>query len=198
MMLSRGRWWLLVAVLGGGASLATALAHGFVPTGADLGDPLGRPSELVYSVIHSTAEIDRLSELVLAEHTIIAGQAATVVDIAGNLDGLADQAGLLAPLSRDARSGTRDVVTAATPLPYLLTRITGRSRQATGVAAALGTAVEEVTGRLRDIGDGISDINHDLGPLAPKASAMADVLRRIEREAAPLRPLGPVLGRLSR
>jgi len=198
MMLSRGRWWLLVAALGGGLSIATALMHGFVPTGADLADPLGRPARVADSVIHSTAEIDRLSEVILANHTTIAGQAATVIDIAGNLDGLADQAALLGPLSHAARSGTSDVVVAATPLPDLLARITGRSQQATAVAGRLGTSVEDVTDRLRHIGSGITDINHHLGPLAPKAADIAGVLGRIERETAPLRPLGPVLGRLSR
>lgn len=198
MMLSRTRWSLLVAILGGGLSVVTALVHGFVPTGADLADPLGRPAELTDSVVRSTAEIDRLSELVLGDHTTIAGQAATVVDMAGHLDGLADQAALLGPLSRDARAGTTGVVTSATPLPDLLARVTGRSEQATGVAARLGAAVDDVTGRLRDIGEGIGDINRDLGPLAPRAAAIAAVLGRIERETAPLRPLGPVLGRLSR
>lgn len=198
MMLSRTRWSLLVAVLGGGLSVVTALVHGFVPTGADLADPLGRPAELTDSVVRSTAEIDRISELVLGDHTTIAGQAATVVDMADNLDALADQAALLGPLSRDARTGTSGVVTSAAPLPDLLGRITGRSEQATGVAGRLCAAVEDVTGRLTDIGDGISDINRHLGPLAPKAADIATVLGRIERETAPLRPLGPLLGRLGR
>jgi hypothetical protein len=198
MMLSRGRWWLVVGALGGALSVATALAYDFVPTGTDLADPLGRPARLADSVIHSTAEIDRLSEILLAKHTIIAGQAATVGDMADNLDGLADQAALLGPLSRGTRSDTAAVVTAASPLPELLGRITGRAHQATGVADDLGTAVEDVTDRLRDIGSGIADINHDLGPLAPKAANIAEILGRIERETAPLRPVGPVLGRLSR
>lgn len=198
MMLSRGRWWLVVAVLGGGLSAGTALACGFVPAGADLNDPLGRPARLTDSVVRSTAEIDRLSGVILTDHTTIAHQAATIVDIADHLDGLADQAALLGPLTRDARTRTNEVVGSASPLPDLLGRITGRSRQATGGAGRLGAAVEDVTGRLRDVGDGITDINHDLGPLAPEAADIASVLDRIERETAPLRPLGPVLGRLSR
>jgi hypothetical protein len=198
MKLDARRWWLLVAGLGGGLSIVTALVYGYEPARTDLADPLGRPAALVDSVVGSTAEIDRLSGVVLGDHTTIAGQAATVVDIAGNLDGLAEQAALLGPLSRGTRAHTSDVVDSATPLPELLARITGRSEQATAVAGRLRTAVEDVTGRLRDIGDGITAVNHHLGPLAPRAADIASVLAGIERETAPLRPLGPVLGRLTR
>lgn len=198
MMLRRGTWWLVVAVSGGGLSLATALVYGFVPTGADLSDPLGRPARLTDSVVESTERIDRLSVVILADHTTIAGQAATVVDMADHLDDLADQAALLGPLARDARAGTSAVVGSADPLPELVGRITDRSRQATSTAGRLGTAIQDVTGRLRDIGDGITDINRHLSPLRPQAADIATVLGRIERETAPLRPLGPLLGRLSR
>lgn len=42
-MISARSWWLVVTILGGGASVLLAAVFRYVPSTEDLLDPLGRP-----------------------------------------------------------------------------------------------------------------------------------------------------------
>ena len=198
MTLTRPAWWLFVVVLGAGLSVATALAYRFVPGPADLTDPLGRPSTIVRSVIQSTSEVDQISAALLAKHTLITHQTHTAVKLADDLDALVSETGTLGPLSGDVNAGTSQLIAGAGPLPALVTDVTARSGQATGVARHLAASVGGVTEQLRDIGAGLSAIEGHLDPLQPRAASVAVVLGQLEREAARLRPVGPILGQFGR
>jgi ABC-type transporter Mla subunit MlaD len=198
MTLPRRTWWLSVAVLSAALSLATALTYHFSPTGTDFADPLGRLPTLARSVNGSTAIIDRLSAKILDEHRTINDQTKTGVELADNLDRLVAESGALGPLTTDANARTAHLTTGIAPLSALVATLTGHTGDATGVANRLDANVGTVAGQLGEIGRRLAVINTHLDPLAPQAHKIASVLGQLEREASRLRPVGPILGRLSR
>jgi hypothetical protein len=198
MTLTRRAWWLLVLLGTAGLSAIAAFVAGFVPSTAELTDPLARPAALARSVTDSTATLDRLTYGIHDNHELITRQARTTVLIADHLEALVAEAEALGPLSTQAATRTGALVADARPLPGLVEVLNGHAVRASEVADRLESSTEAVTTRLRAIGAGLADVTTHLDPLAARADAIADVLRRIERDTAPLRPLGPILGALNR
>jgi hypothetical protein len=196
MMLSRLHWWLLALLGAAGLSVGTALAVGFVPTAADLTDPLGRPAALARSIAGSTAAVDKFAADIHDKHRSLAETTRTLSTIADHLDEVVGQADTLSPLTADAKTHTDGLQSGLKALPPLVAILTGHAKRATDVSDHLGTSVDTVAHRLGDVGDRLSVITGHLGSLAPRAQAIASVLHQLQRDTAPLRPLGPILGRL--
>lgn len=196
MMLSRLHWWLLALLGAAGLSVGTALAVGFVPTAADLTDPLGRPAALARSIAGSTAAVDRFAVDIHNKHRSLAETTRTLSVIADHLDGLVGQADTLGPLTAEAKTHTDGLQSGLHPLPPLVAILTGHAKRATDVSDHLGASLDTVAHRLGDVGERLSVITGHLAPLAPRARSIASVLHQLHRDTAPLRPLGPILGHL--
>lgn len=198
MTLTRRRWWLVVLTATAVLSAATALFAGFVPTAADLTDPLARPPDLARSVARSTATLDQLSADIHAKHGLISRQSRTATDIADNLDALVGKTEPLGVLSTDLTARTDQLTEYIHPLPGLVEVLNGHTVRAAAVSGKLGSGIDTVSSRLRAISTELDRISAHLHPLAPRAAELADLLRRIERHTIILRPAGPLLGRLGR
>lgn len=64
-MISARSWWLVVTILGGGASVLLAAVFRYVPSTEDLLDPLGRPATLTDSIVSSSAGLDRVTTVLV-------------------------------------------------------------------------------------------------------------------------------------
>ncbi|HEY4005791.1 MAG TPA: hypothetical protein VGM60_11485 [Pseudonocardia sp.] len=197
-MISARSWWLVVAILGGGASVLLAVVFRFVPSTDDLADPLGRPSRLANSIISSSAGLDQVTSVLVPKQGELTRRIGVLDTVAGSLDGVVDRAGTLSPLAGEANEGITTVVGIARPLPGLITRITGRANEATGVAHDLGDTVTSLDTGLGAVGDRLVVLHGSLVPLGPKADSIAEVLALIERESQRVAPVSPVLGLVSR
>lgn len=197
-MISPRSWWLVVAILGGGASVLLAVVFRYLPSTEDLLDPLGRPATLTDSIISSAAGLDQVTTVLAPKQAELTRRIDVLTTVAGSLDDVVDQAGTLSPLAGDANQGISHVVDVARPLPALITRITGRANEATGAARDLGGTVTSLNSGLSKVGDRLVSLHAGLGPLGPRADAIAEVLAQIERESQRIAPISPVLGLLSR
>jgi hypothetical protein len=196
-MISARSWWLVVAVLGGGTSVLLAVVFGYVPSTADLLDPLGRPATLTKSIVSSSAGLDQVTTVLVPKQAELTRRIGVLTTVAGSLDGVVDQAGTLSPLAGDANKGISHVVDVARRLPALITRITAHANEATGAAGDLGGTVTALDTGLSTVGDRLVSLHTSLGPLGPRADAIAAVLAQIERESQRIAPVSPVLGLLS-
>jgi ABC-type transporter Mla subunit MlaD len=197
-VISARSWWLVVAILGGGASLLLAVVFRYVPSTADLLDPLGRPATLTKSIVSSSAGLDQVTAVLVPKQAELTHRISVLTALAGSLDEVVDHAGELTPLAGDANRGIAHVVHVARPLPALITRITAHANEATGVAHDLGGTVTSLNRGLSTVGDRLVSLHTSLGPLTPRADAIAEVLAQIERESQRIAPVSPVLGLLSR
>jgi hypothetical protein len=191
-------WWLVVAILGGGASLLLAVVFRYVPSTEDLLDPLGRPATLTDSIVSSSAGLDQVTTVLVPKQAELTRRISVLTTVAGSLDGVVDQAGELTPLAGDSNQEIAHVVDVARPLPALITRVTGRANEATGVAQDLGGTVTSLDTGLARAGDRLVALHASLGPLGPRAEAIAEVLARLERESQRIAPVSPVLGLIPR
>ncbi|MGQ0482869.1 MAG: hypothetical protein ACT4O0_17820 [Pseudonocardia sp.] len=198
MTLSRRRWCLLVLTATVTLSALAALVAGFVPTAADLADPLARPAELTRSVARSTATLDRLSTDIHADHRLISLQSRTATDIADRLDELVGHTEPLAAQSTGLSARTDQLTDDIRALPGLVEVLNGHTVRATAVTHRLGSRIDTVSNRLRTISTELDRISTHLQPLTRRTAAIAELLRRIERHTTVLRPVGPILGRLGR
>ena len=192
-MISARRWWLVVAVLGGGASVLLAVVFRYVPSAEDLRDPLGRPATLTDSIVSSSAGLDQVTTVLMPKQAELTRRIAVLTTVAGSLDSVVDEAGILSPLAGDANKEIGRVVDVARPLPALITRITGRAGEATDAAADLGGTVTSLDTGLAKVGDRLTALRAGLDPLGPRADALVEVLGRIERESRRVAPVSPLL-----
>lgn len=192
-MISKRSWWLLVTVLGGGASVLLAAVFGYLPTAEDLRDPLGRPATLTDSIVASSAGLDQVTTVLEPKQAELTRRISVLSAVAGSLDDVVDQAGELTPLAGDANREIGHVIDVAHPLPALITRITGRAGQATDAAHDLEGSITSLDTRLAKVGDRLVTLHASLDPLRPRADALAEVLARIERESQRIAPISPLL-----
>jgi hypothetical protein len=197
-VISARSWWLVVAFLGGGASLLLAVVFRYVPSTEDLLDPLGRPAALTKSIVSSSAGLDQVTTVLVPKQAELTRRISVLTTVAGSLDEVVDHAGELTPLAGEANQGIAHVVDVARPLPALITRITAHANDATGAAHDLGGTVTSLNTGLSTVGDRLVSLHTSLGPLGPRADAIAEVLAQIERESQRIAPVSPVLGLLSR
>jgi ABC-type transporter Mla subunit MlaD len=197
-VISARSWWLVVAILGGGASLLLAVVFRYVPSTEDLLDPLGRPATLTDSIVSSSAGLDRVTTVLVPKQAELTRRISVLTTVAGSLDEVVDHAGELTPLAGDANRGIAHVVDVSRPLPALITRITAHANDATNAARDLGGTVTSLNKGLSTVGDRLVSLHTSLGPLRPRADAIAEVLAQIERESQRIAPVSPVLGLLSR
>jgi hypothetical protein len=191
-------WWLVVAILGGGASVLLAVVFRYVPSTDDLLDPLGRPSTLNNSIISSSAGLDQVTTVLVPKQAELTRRISVLTTVAGSLDAVVDQAGTLSPLASAANQEIGHVIDVARPLPGLIARITGRANEATGSVHDLDDTVTSLDTGLARVGDRLGALHASLGPLGPRADAIAEVLARVERESQRIAPVSPVLGLISR
>jgi hypothetical protein len=190
-------WWLVVAVVGGGASVLLAVVFRYVPSTEDLLDPLGRPATLNNSIISSSAALDQVTTVLVPKQAELTRRIGVLTTVAGSLDAVVDQAGTLSPLASVANHKIGHVIDVARPLPGLIARITGRAKEVTGAAHDLGGTVTSLDTGLSTVGDRLVALHVSLGPLGPRADAIAEVLARIERESQRIAPVSPLLGLIS-
>jgi hypothetical protein len=190
-------WLLFVLVVGVGTAVGLAAANAFVPTVADVKDPLGRPSSLSLEVIHSASEFDRLTFILVPKHRDLSGRIQTLTAVAADLDTLVGEAGGLSGKAISVNAFTTSVNSTAGPLPGLIAGVAARAHQAAPVVGNLGTAVSSVAGQLQAINGGLADIYGDLAALGPRATTINNLLAQIQEESQRIRSLGPVLSSLS-
>jgi hypothetical protein len=190
-------WWLVVAVLGGGASVLLAVAFRYVPSTADLLDPLGRPATLNDSIISSSAGLDQVTAVLVPKQAELTRRIGVLTTVAGSLDAVVDQAGTLSPLAGDANQKVGHVIDVARPLPGLIARITVHANEATGVAHDLHHTVTALDMGLARVGERLVSLHASVGLLGPRADAIVEVLARIERESQRIAPVSPVLDLIS-
>jgi hypothetical protein len=191
-------WWTIVLVPLVVVAVLLSVLTRFVPGLHDLTDPLGSPSKVGLTIIQSTSEIDRITQALLPKHSDLAQRARMVKTISSDLDTLVGKAAELAPAAVSVNNDVRSVQGVATPLPQLISNVTGRANQATPTVAALGAAVGSVTYQLELIGNGLGSARGSLAALGPRASSIVGSLQLIEAETARLRPVGPLLSYLAR
>jgi hypothetical protein len=191
-------WWTVVLVPLVVVAVLLSILTGFLPGLHDLTDPLGSPSKVGLTIIKSTDDIDRITAALVPKHSDLAQRAQIVKTLASDLDNLVGKAGELAPAAVAVNNDVRSVQGVATPLPQLISNVTGRANQATPTVAALGAAVGSVTYQLELIGNGLGSAQGSLGALGPRASSIVGSLELIEAETARLRPVGPLLSYLAR
>jgi hypothetical protein len=190
-------WWLVVAVVGGGASVLLAVVFRYVPSTEDLLDPLGRPATLNNSIISSSAALDQVTTVLEPKQAELTRRIGVLTTVAGSLDAVVDQAGTLSPLASAANHKIGHVIDVARPLPGLIARITGIANETTGAAHDLDGTVTSLDTGLSTVGDRLVALHASLGPLGPRADAIAEVLARIERESQRIAPVSPLLGLIS-
>jgi ABC-type transporter Mla subunit MlaD len=197
-VISARSWWLVVTIVGGGASVLLAAVFRYVPSTEDLLDPLGRPATLTDSIVSSSAGLDRVTTVLVPKQAELTRRISVLTTVAGSLDEVVDHAGELTPLAGDANRGIAHVVDVSRPLPALITRIAGHANDATNAARDLGGTVTSLDTGLSTVGDRLVSLHTSLGPLGPRADAIAEVLAQIERESQRIAPVSPVLGLLPR
>lgn len=197
-MISTRSWWLVVAILGGGASVLLAVVFHYVPSTQDLHDPLGRPATLTASIVSSSAGLDQVTIGLVPKQAELTRRISVLTTVSGSLDEVVDQAGELTPLAGDANQGIGHVVDVARPLPALVAGITTRADAATHAADDLGVTVTSLDKGLTRVGDRLVALHAGLGPLGPRADAIVEVLALVERESQRIAPVSPVLGLISR
>lgn len=191
-------WWTVVLVPLVIVAVLLSILNRYVPGLGDLSDPLGSPSKVGLTIIHSTADIDRITQALIPKHVDLARRAQAVKVISSDLDTLVGKAGELAPAAVAVNNDVRSMQGVATPLPQLISNVIGRANQATPTVAALGGAVGSVTYQLELIGNRLGNASGSLGALGPRASTIVGELQLIEAETARLRPVGPLLSFLAR
>lgn len=186
-------WGLFVLIVGLGTAVLLSVSNAFVPTVADVEDPLGRPSALSLEVIHSASEFDRLAGALVPKHGDLSQRIQTLNIVADDLDTLVGKAGGLPQKATSVNAHTRTVRSTAQPLPDLIADVTGRARQANPVVGGLGNAISGVTVHLEAITGGLIGIYSDLAALGPRATTINELLAKIQDESRRVRAFGPAL-----
>ena len=114
-MISARSWWLVVTILGGGASVLLAAVFRYVPSTEDLLDPLGRPATLTDSIVSSSAGLDRVTTVLVPKQAELTRRISVLTTVAGSLDEVVDHAGELTPLAGDANRGIATLSTSPAP-----------------------------------------------------------------------------------
>ncbi|MDF3281089.1 hypothetical protein [Gordonia sp. N1V] len=195
-MVSTRVWLVTLGVIALVPILVLCVVNRFIPTGTDLKDPLGRPSDLSNQIIYSAYQFDVITARLDPKHQELSQSIQVLETVATDLAKLTDAAGRLTGLAGTVNESTSGVIGIAGGLPEKIQTITVRSDTAAPTVLTLAGAIQAVTNQLAAVNGGLQTVGSSLATLGPRAHSIAQTLSYIEEEAAHVRELGPLLALL--
>jgi len=196
-VVTKKAWTLFVVIVGGILVVSLCVWNRFVPGAKDMADPLGTPTNMAESIVHSASEFDRITGILVPKHAELGERMQMMNTMTNNLDHLVNRAAYLGPMAITVNKSTTTVQGVANPLPQLISAVTGRAQQATPAVGVLSAAVASVVTQLQAVGVQLEGIHGNLSALSPKATSIVALLSQIQAESLRLRPVGPLLSLLA-